>query len=229
MSDALVNKTDKASPTAHALRGMYCDSISFEFRVTLDKFDLANFKKPFDSRFKEPLGPGVAFSAMFSTLDPKMSDYHVHLDWNLVKNRIDVTVSYYSTAIAADKDEKEPFAENAMAWLGKFFKADNASAHVHANFEYPVEKWRFLVPLPISMAAGSKNEVEIDGMSFSLQKQPLGMAQAWIVSREKTCRVLLYGDRPVHFDSFDILREVGQISEFAKSFVREASREVDKH
>ena len=228
MRDATVNKTEKSALSQTGFGYLHCDSVSFEFRVTLDKFDLEDFKKPFSPRFKEPLAPGLSFFAMFSTLDPKVSDYHVHLDWHLSKNRADVTLSYYKGPIPADKDEKEPYAETAMQWLGKFFKTDKATAHVHAAFEYPAEKWRFMIPLPIKIPVASEAEVEIDGVSMNLPKHPLGINQAWIVSREKESRVLFYGDRPVNFDKFDIGREIEGLAKFAVGFVREASNETDK-
>lgn len=224
--DASTDKVVPRTPGRTAFRDLHCHSADFEFAVTLDKFALEDFKKPFHERFKEPLTSGVTLSALASTRDPKATEYHVHVDWYLSKNQVNVSLGYFPHAIPASEDEKEPFAEDAMQWLGKFFKAEKASAHVHVAFEYPADKWRFLFPLPIKIPLGSEPEVEIDGMSLNLQKGLLGMNQAWLVSREDKSRVLLYGDRMVHFNKFDIIQEIGELSQFAKGFIKEVRNET---
>ena len=65
-------------------------------------------------------------------------------------------------------------------------------------------------------------------MSFNLEKNETGMAQAWLTSREKLTRVLLFGDRPVEFLTFDVVKEAEQLSDFAKNFIKETSNAVDK-
>src|SRR5271157_4685402 len=112
MRETAVNKKMKTGPQRAGFGDLHCDSVSFDFRATLDKFELEAFTKPFKSRFKEPLAPGISLSAMFSTTDPISSDYHVHIDWHLSKNRMNVTLTYYKGSIPADKDEEEPFAES---------------------------------------------------------------------------------------------------------------------
>ena len=207
--------------TSHTkLADFCCDHAEFDFDVTLDKFDLDGFKKPFQSKFKEPLTPGVSFAAVASPRDPTGTDYHVHLNWYVSKNQMNVKLGYHSGELSAVKGEKEPFAENAMQWLGEYFKADQASAHVHIAFDYPAENWRFSIPLPIKIPLGQEPEVEIDGMSLSLERQPLGLNQAWLISREKRSRVLLHGNRTVHFDRFQIVQEIAEISGLATTFVK---------
>src|SRR5271154_4657107 len=116
---------------ARPFASVHCDSLGYEFAVSEDKFDLKNFSRLFESKFREPLGPGLKFYAMLSTGNPKVSDYHVHLNWSLMKNQVKVKADYVKKAIKAGEDEKEPFAEGAMKWLGGFFKAKDAPAHIH--------------------------------------------------------------------------------------------------
>jgi len=202
--------------------------MGYEFGVTVDKFELQSFSKRFESRFKDPLKPGLTFEAVLSTGNPKIFDYHVHLIWWLMKSQVKVKVQYVQKANKPEEDEKEPFAEGAMKWLGAFFKAKNAPAHIHTAFEYPAESWQPAIPLPIKIPIGSNPEVEVDGMSLNLGKNETGMGQAWLISREKFTRVLLYGDRPVEFLTFDVIKEAELLSEFAKNFIKETPNEADK-
>ena len=210
------------------LADLHCDSMGYEFGVSVDKFELQSFSKLFESRFKEPLKPGLTFEAILSTGNPKIFDYHVHLNWWLTSNQVKVRVLYVQKANKAAEDEKEPFAEGAMKWLGGFFKAKDAPAHIHSAFEYPAERWQAAIPLPIKIPIGSNPEVEVDGMSLNLGKNGTGMSQAWLISREKLTRTLLYGDRPVEFLTFDVLKEAEQLSDFANNFIKETSNAVDK-
>jgi hypothetical protein len=218
----------KAAAPSRKLADLYCDSVGYEFGISVDKFDLQSFSKLFQSRFKEPLKPGLTFEAVLTTGNPKIFDYHVHLSWWLTKSQVNVNVQYVQKANEPEEDEEEPFAEGAMKWLGGFFKGKDAPAHVHSAFEYPAERWRSAIPLPIKVPIGSNPEVEVDGMSLNLGKNQTGMNQAWLISREKLTRVLLYGDRSVEFLTFDVVKEAEQLSDFAKNFVKEASNAVDK-
>ncbi len=222
------NPMAKTAAPSRKLADLHCDSMGYEFGVSVDKFELQSFSKLFESRFKEPLKPGLTFEAVLSTGNPKIFDYHVHLIWWLTKSQVKVRVNYVQTANKAEEDEKEPFAEGAMKWLGGFFKAKDAHAHIHTAFEYPAERWQPTIPLPIKIPIGSNPEVEGDGMSFNLEKNETGMAQAWLTSREKLTRVLLFGDRPVEFLTFDVVKEAEQLSDFAKNFIKETSNAVDK-
>jgi hypothetical protein len=198
---------------------LHCDSVDFEFDVTFDKFRLDEFKKPFATKFCEPLTSTISVSAFLSTKDAKAFDYHGHCNWHVTKNRVHIRLGFYPGEVEAEEKEPEPFAETAMQWLGRFFKAESAQAHVHVAFEYD-EQWRSLIPLPIKVPLGREGETEVDGMSLVLAKRPLGMAQSWIISREKKPRVLLYGDRNIQFDSFDLTKEIVTLSGLAESFVK---------
>jgi len=205
---------------------LHCDSVGYEFGVSVDKFDLVTFSKSF--QFKEPLKPGISFEATLSTRNPKLVDFHVHLHWKLTKRQIKLRIVYAQKAMEAEQDEEEPFAESAMRWLGTFFKAKDSSAHFHAAFEYPAEKWALAIPLPIKIPVGSRPEVEVDGMSLNLSGNATGISQAWLISREKISRVLLYGDRLADFSTFDVIKEVEMLSVFAKDFLKEVPNATDK-
>jgi hypothetical protein len=214
------------------LSDLHFDSIGYEFGVSVDKFDVDAFSKVFESRLKEPRMPGVELEAVLSTKDPKTSDYHVHLHWKLTKHlsQVKLRVAYIGNANKAEEGESEPFAEGAMKWLGGFFRAKDAPAHIHAAFEYPANKWKSVIPLPIRIPIGSEssNEVEVDGMSLNIKKGATGMDQAWLISREEITRVLLYGDKTVEFSNFDILKQAQMFSDYAKTFVREATHAIHK-
>jgi hypothetical protein len=205
-----------------------CRSVEFRFRVGLNKFRFNEFKRAFFGKSrKREIEEGVYFTAVLSTGNRETSDYHAHLSWYLTGRGLDISVEYYAMRRKPDPDEPEPFAEEAIPWLGRFFRSVRATAHTHVALEYPKSKWRSIVPfIPMTIALPFEGgpEMRLDGMSCELAKVPGGMSQAWLLDRERSLEVLLYGNRPIRFRAFNVREELADMSACTNILVREVSQ-----
>lgn len=203
-----------------------CERVEFKLRTAQEKFHFETFLREFIGRRGEFPDEAVLFGADVPTRNPEEADYHVEFEWYLSKQEINFSVEYIKGVEREKADEREPFAETFMQWLGAFFKNEQITAHIHAAFEFPQKNWESIVPLPIKVPIKTREaEIEIEGMSFGLGKL-YGASQAWIMTwGEDTFRVLIAADRKVIFKEFSIDNELQALSSVAQLFVTEKRNE----
>jgi hypothetical protein len=146
-----MNPEVQSSAAKTRFADLHCDNVEFMLTVSKEKFALEQFKKVAGAEEK-PL------FATFSTRDKK-EDYHIHLNWHLSKSEVKIRVGFYSGALEAEENEQEPFAEDAIQWLGKFFMSESVTPETWGSFSYPADEWRARIPLPIKIPLGSEPEV----------------------------------------------------------------------
>lgn len=208
---------------------MYCRNLDYEFRTKLEGFRFEAFKKAFFRKTDKPIAhEGVLFSAVASSAKEE-DDYHAHFSWNVMGNNIRLEVEYYGTSRKKAPDEREPFADGVMSWLGGFFEKGQARAHVDAIFVYPRAKWQLILPLPITVPLGDIRDtgIEVDGMSLSLPKNSTfgGMNKVWLTSMDTEVRTILHGNRTVQFAGFDLRADLEDLLKYGKMFVREVAND----
>ena len=190
-----------------------CEELLYRITITHDKFDYPAFLKAVDrnpdtNEWDDILCPSVD------------SDYHVHIGWRDERKIIRIQIGYYATEHKAHLvPEKFTPAEDVVGFIGKFFKNENAQAHIHAEFKFSRGKQsRF--PLPIKTAVGPF-KVEVDGIGMQLPELPCGIAQIWLEQGKKDLGVQIIGDRKVTFDRFSVFDDIKEILSVIESITED--------
>ena len=194
-----------------------CRKLSYRFRTTRDKFDVDKFR---NSILLENARRRDRYSVTCAPREPSTGDYHVHFSWEIEEQEVTLRVEYVRGAKAHENDEREPYAEDVMEWLGQSFKNQNAHAYITAEYAFSAEQWhtRLLLPLRTATAEG---EAEIDGMSMKLIEQPAGVAKLWITSATEHLRVTVAAERRVQFKAFTPYDDLAVIAKVLGGFVEE--------
>lgn len=215
MSEPLPSQ--QSADTAMLDKGIFasanCDQIDLRYRVARDIFDWQRFLSFFGID-KEELGNRVAVTCR--TLDPENLDYHIHFYFDSMKDAFILYVSFHAGSVEKSGNEREPYAERFMPWLGSFFSNETAHADLHAEFEYKDGARRSRLPLPIKIGIGVA-EAEIIGISASLTPAQDGVSDVNIRQGKKALTIGLIGATRTQFSTFDIKSEVEKLSLVALS------------
>jgi hypothetical protein len=194
-----------AAPVGLTFKSTHCEEISYRIEVSRDKFDVERFRSSL-------IGVGKKldrYGTVCAPKDPKNGDFHLHAEWFIEEDEINFRIDYEEGPKEHEDDEQEPYAEQFMEWLGQFFKNDNAHAHIHAEFVYPLEARKSRFPLPLKTVLGPEgSEAEINGISLSFPSKPEGVGSYWLMRMKKRWRVQLAADRRVTFKGFTPYRDM---------------------
>ena len=170
----------------------YCDGISYDIRINKTEINLEAFFGYFGSQSENHVG--------FAHCAPKDkdTDHHVHLTWRVRKDDFVIEVEFVEGRIEPPKDAKEPFVEDLLPWLEKFFVTKSPNARIEADFTYPSEAWKSKFPLPLKVpVAQEAGDTEIDGISFALSDRPMGVAKIWMTQRPERLLVHVLAQRQI--------------------------------
>jgi hypothetical protein len=182
--------------------------------VSQEKFDTEKFLLE-----AGPKAKGNVFSAEIAPRDEALGDYHIFATWNLVKEQVRLFVEYEPGPKKHEKDEHEPYAEQFMEWLGRFFKHENAQAHIHARFQYPLEAKQSKFPLPLKTAL--EGDAEIEGISLRLPTRPRGVNRVRLVQGVHLWYVETVGDRRITFKGFTPYEDVQAFTSVIDTFMED--------
>ncbi|MHB1935388.1 MAG: hypothetical protein ACYCOR_02245 [Acidobacteriaceae bacterium] len=198
--------THKTPSTAiariNSLAALGLEDVYYWICVSLEKFSLDKFLGTFSREVKAEAAGGV----MVSPKDPDVGEYHIRFNWYVEEKEINLRISFMTGTREHDKDEREPYAEEFMQWLGQFFKYESAQSHSHAHFEYPVESKQSKFPLPLK--TNLAGDAEIDGISLSLPSRPDGVSKVRMSQGKKVWYVDMVADRKIVFNEFNLQREI---------------------
>jgi hypothetical protein len=184
------------------LTGTGFDEMHYIISVSRDKFDL--------EKFRGELGPNAKNRDIYSVLvaprEPKTGDYHIHAGWHIEEKEINFSIQYIIGPKKHESDEHEPYAEQFMEWIGRFFKNETAQAHIHADFEYPLETRQSKFPLPLKTAL--EGDAEIDGISLRLPALPSGVSRIRLSQGKTRWYVEVIADRRIKFKGFSPYADV---------------------
>jgi hypothetical protein len=189
------------------MRDVGCISISYRFKVALEKFDLDALRRAMgvDEKVKR------AF-AVCNTRDPNVADYHAHCEWRFREERKEITmeVQYVPGPINRKPQEQEPFADNLMQWVGQFFKHGDANARIHSDFEFESKRTTLSwFPLPLrTKVADLGGEAILDGISVALPSQPDLVSRFFLSHVKDSVFVGIESERRVKFAEFSMGKEL---------------------
>lgn len=199
-----------------------CKSVSYDFTLSLDSMDLEGF-------YVASRMPKSERSKWEGTCAPKdqATGYHIHFRGSVKDKKIRITVEYVEGAMTPkpDEEEREPFAESFMSWLGAFVHNPTSHAIVHAAFEKSNEQWRSRFNLPFKVTlSGQDAEVAIDGISLVLPENDAGATHAWLTKSDEGLLVGVLLSRRIGMKQFRLNDEIVAINDSTRMFTEEVSK-----
>jgi hypothetical protein len=207
-------KTRNVTTSAARFAEVGCRAIDFRFLVAKDKFKLADFTAAMKCNNQTP----ARLSVSCATQSPEETDYHTHFAWTEAdKKEVELWVSYCVGSVTPRSGETEPYAEQFMGWLGKFFVNGSANAEVQGRFRYSIadRQSRYLLPVKVVIVPGL--DTAINGISIDFPSRPNGIDLARLVAGTKNLTVFLGGTAKVRFDQFDVYEHLHNLSELAQA------------
>jgi len=189
------NGVEVSHKQRQTLKRRHCTELSYRITISRDTFDESGFADAI-GRYEDSSNGWR--SVTLGARNPKQTDYHLHVYWKTGKLQVD----YHVWEPESEETHTELYAENFFHWVRQFFKVESVAAHIHGEFEFPVEKWQAkILALPIRVPYGEKT-AEIGGLSIKLPPEPHGVHDAWMVRGKKTLDLQLYADRQLAFKNF---------------------------
>lgn len=144
--------------------------------------------------------------------------YHVHATWRFRGESIEFRVEHIAGPMTHAANEREPYAEEFMKWLGHFF-TESVKGHIHARFDYPAKKRRaiFVVP-PVH---GLSVPVEVTGTRFRLPSKPNGISSLTITELSSRWAVDVIANFDDVFKAFDLQSDLQQLQSTIDLFIEE--------
>jgi hypothetical protein len=217
---------DKSAPATvlPTLASKNCTELSYRITTPPGKFNVERFAKEFVKE-SDASESGGWDSALLVSRNPEQDGYHVHIFWEPDDDdptRTKLQVDYHVWPPEDDDTEKHGvFAEDFFDWVGPYFDGTSVNAHIHAEFEYPVEKWQTrIMLLPIRVPFDEKTAV-IDGFSVTLPSEPEGVSQVWVVRTKRNLKLQVFADRAVHFKGFSPHGDIDALSAVVKKLIGE--------
>jgi len=210
--------TPQTSTKPLKMTDINCKRLEYTIAVPLDKFDLDDFRVGIHANPET-----LRERRVCNTKNPEVADYHVHFGWRIRKGKADIEfeIGYVASPQKPEPDEAEPFAEDLMPWLGKYFKFGDASATIMAEFLFKEDKRQTVFPLPIKTRIAEIGvDAEINGVMFDLPSHPDGMKSVFIRQREGMLFLGIQSEKRIELSSFSVSRELESVREITEKFVR---------
>jgi hypothetical protein len=214
-----VVKNGISAKLPQAFKAAHCSELSYRIKVPKNKFDVVRFTDALS-----PFGKSSRWNTVL--LVPNNSDnpdYHAHVFWKTDSDpeKIRLQVDYHIWPPETEGKNDGPFADTFFDWANQFISSESELAHVHAEFEYPVKKWRSnIMVLPIKVPIGSKSAT-IEGLSIKLPVESHGVTQVWLLRGNKYFTLQMFADRPIVFKNFTPQADVDAFTSAAMSLIEE--------
>jgi len=206
-----------------SLSRLNCSNLEYGLAVSLDKFDLDGLKSEIKrmDRSNRLVHGYKSIAAVAPTRDHSLTDYHVHFNCHWTKKEFHASLEYIPETEIRERGDTGPFAEDIIAWIGKFFKNGKATADVTAIFVYSDKKRSMNFPVPMHLRFSLFREVEVVGMVMRIPSKPEGVYETFVTLNDHTIVVILQGNRPLTFQTFNVYDDVTALTEVTRIFVRE--------
>jgi len=199
-----------------------CKRIEYTLTSSLEKFRFKGYAEDIAQRSGEPFEARISFVA--PTRNPKTVGYHAHFSCQKERRRFRATLEYINGTEIPDAQETRPFAEELMGWIGQYFRSQQVTVDVEGSFVYSPKKCESVLPIPMRLSLGRKQELEIFSMSAFMSAKPQGVYSAYVSADDDEITVDVYGERIVKLREFDVRSDLLPLSSTARLFVRERTK-----
>ena len=164
--------------------------------VPLSDFDLASFRSGLPSSVSQLDDSTVTVNSK----EENGGRYHVLFSWKVTSEDVRFRIEYHGSPGKRVGEEREPYAEDLMRWLGTFFSVSNIKCHVHARLEYPLDKRQTTFPLKLSteLPAGAT----MNGISLTLRANSQGASSVKMTRGKSHWYAEVVADRTLNFSDF---------------------------
>lgn len=213
------SNTQITAQGVHIFEGSSCDSISYLLNVDVADVDVKGFWVAVGT----PDGKAEGYRAHSHCAQKNdESDFHLHLSWRISKGKFNMEIDHVAGKIKRPPDDTEPFAEDFVMWVERFFRKKKFNVRVDADFTYPTRQSKF--PLPLKTAIGpQETELDIDGISFALANNPEGIEKVWFTQGE-SLRVHVICDRPIDLQNLNPRADIEAMSRILDTVIEEKSK-----
>jgi hypothetical protein len=154
------------------LKKYHCEDFEIRLRTARAKFAHQKFFK--DPRLSEDLAGwegGEPLNLNHCTGNPRISDYHVHLQLRLIKGIVRLTIRWVEGILEKSRGTEPPFAEDVPDWISRFFSKDLDVVNVFAHYSFQTSKYASALelPIPLIMPTHRTKSSTIVGMTFLTQ------------------------------------------------------------
>jgi hypothetical protein len=221
-SETNVSGNANVTPGSPSLADIFAPGFQDMYYAILsnrEDFDLVAFRANFGAH----IASLDSYSVSAAPSDGLDGQYHVHFSWLVEQATLDFRVEYYKGPIPRAHDEREPFAEQFMEWLGKFFSSESVACHIHTRFEYPLNTRRSLYPLP--QVTTLPYHAAIHGISLQIKDEPRGASSVRLNQGKSFWYADVVANRTISFKGFSPKADVTALSDVLAEFLGEASDE----
>jgi hypothetical protein len=213
VESAIANVTDEKSEKDETLPATFRE-LHYTIVVDNDKFDLPKMRQWYRENFPHGIErtkgwEGEYYAVTVAPRAGELGSYSADFSWRLERDNIVIHLGYLPKPKKHESDEREPFAEQLMQWLGQFFKYESAHAHVHGRFEYALDQRQSKLPLPLTV--GGDIEAEIYGLSLRLPSQPNGVSVMRLTRGKEAWYVEVTGNIRINFTAHDLTTDIATL------------------
>lgn len=189
------------------------DQILYWINVSTDDFDLHAFRAAVPPKLNQ-LNDGEIW---FAPRDGVRGQYHAALTWLVSSDEVELRIEYHDGSMPHANDEREPYAEDLMRWLGRFFTTDSVTAHAHVRVRYSTATHATKMPLKLSVDAPF--DAELFGVALRLRSQPNGATSVRLTRGQSDWYAEVVGERSVEFERSTPLRDVAAFRDVLTLFL----------
>lgn len=198
-----------AAKFADGFRDMY-----YLISSTKDEFDVSKFRAYFGDEPHILEGSCV----IVAPKDEKTGAYFIHFQWQkLTGAKLNFRVEYWKGSRAHEHEEREPFAEDFMAWLAQFFKSPAVESHLHARFRYRLSSRNSAFPLP--RATTLPDGAELYGIVLRLTANRDGVTTVRLTQGKTDWLVEAVANHMLEFNGFEPFRDVDLLAATVSKFL----------
>lgn len=190
--------SELVTPTSASVAAMEraFDRMVYWLRVPKTSFDMDAFRRSL---------PADAGAAEFLQAAPRAAErgrYSILCSWIEFSDDVEFNIEFVNEAWPHAPNEREPFAEEFVPWLGQFAQEQTVRSHQHSRFIFRLSAMDPAFPLELSTTLPSG--VTLNGVSLRLSENAEGVLTVQILRGSADWFVELVAERSLTFSHFDV-------------------------
>jgi hypothetical protein len=191
------------------------DQVLYWILTSTDDFDLPTFRAALPENVRNSDDDEV----LCAPRDGGRGPYHAFLAWRIVKDDLTLTVDYHEGGMDVAAGETEPYAEDLLPWLARFFSSPTVTAHVHVRLRYTTAKTVSRVPLALTIPPPF--DAELYGVALALKEKPSGAISVRLTHGQSYWYAEVVGERVISLSRATPLDDVWSYRQVLSAFVEE--------